>query len=150
MRIGLVSDTHGLLRPQVLDWLRGSDHIVHAGDICAPEILAQLQAVAPLTAVRGNNDHGPWAEALRERELLELQGVRIVVVHDIADLKRAPLPAGVRVVVTGHSHKPLVEERAGVLYVNPGSAGPRRFPLPIAAGELRLDGGRVSAATRTF
>lgn len=150
MRIGLVSDTHGLLRPEVLDWLRGSDHIVHAGDICAAEILEQLAALAPLTAVRGNNDHGPWAERLREREVLDVDGVCIFVVHDLADLKREPPPADARVVVSGHSHKPLVQERAGVLYVNPGSAGPRRFTLPIAAGELRLDGGRVSAATRTF
>lgn len=150
MRVGLVSDTHGLLRPEVLEWLRGSDRIVHAGDICAAEILAQLAALAPVTAVRGNNDHGPWAERLREREVLELAGVRIFVVHDLADLKRTPAPAGTRVVVSGHSHKPLVEERAGVLYVNPGSAGPRRFTLPIAAGELRLEQGRVSAATATF
>lgn len=150
MRIGLISDTHGLLRPEVLDWLRGSDRIVHAGDICAPDVLEQLAALAPLTAVRGNNDHGPWADKLREREVLEVQGVRIFVVHDLADLKRAAPPAGIRVVVSGHSHKPLVQEREGVLYVNPGSAGPRRFTLPIAAGELRLDQGRVSATTVTF
>lgn len=149
-RIGLVSDTHGLLRPEVLAYLRGSDRILHAGDICAPEILEQLAALAPLTAVRGNNDQGAWAAALREREVVQVDEVRILVVHDLADLKREPLPAGVHCVVSGHSHKPLVEQRAGVLFVNPGSAGPRRFTLPISAGELRVDGGAVSAATVTF
>lgn len=147
-RVGLVSDTHGLLRPEVLDFLRGSDHIIHAGDICAPELLEQLRQLAPLTAVRGNNDVGPWAEALRERETLQVEGVRIHVIHDLAQLE-AP-PAGVQVVVSGHSHKPLVDERQGTLWVNPGSAGPRRFKLPIGAGELRVDGCAVSARLVTF
>jgi putative phosphoesterase len=146
-RIGLVSDTHNLLRPEVLAYLRGSDHILHAGDICGPEVLAALAALAPLTAVRGNNDQGPWAEALRDTETVQLAGIAVHVVHD---LKQLALPAGVRVVVCGHSHRPRVEERAGVLYVNPGSAGPRRFKLPISAGELRIVDGVVTAALASF
>ena len=150
LRVGLVSDTHDLLRPEVLAYLRGSDHIIHAGDICGEAVLQALGALAPLTAVKGNNDRGAWAARLRERERVQLGGVAILVVHDIADLNRAPDTGGARVVVHGHSHKPLVEERAGVLYVNPGSAGPRRFKLPIAAGELRVQDGRVSAAIMQF
>jgi uncharacterized protein len=142
LRIGLLSDTHNLLRPEVLDWLRGADHIVHAGDICGEAVLAALRELAPLTAVRGNNDRGPWAEGLQSSETVRFGAVAVHVVHDLKDLV---LPAGVRVVVTGHSHKPVVEERAGVLYVNPGSAGPRRFKLPISAGELRVAGEAVSA-----
>lgn len=150
MRIGLVSDTHDLLRPEVLAYLQGSDHIIHAGDICGEAVLQELARIAPLTAVRGNNDRGPWAQQLRERELLQLGGATILVVHDIADLRRAPADDSAAVVVTGHSHQPRVEERAGVLYVNPGSAGPRRFKLPISAGELLVEGGRVTARLATF
>ena len=142
LRIGLVSDTHNLLRPEVLDWLRGADYILHAGDICGEAVLAALRALAPLTAVRGNNDQGGWAAQLHASETVRFGEVAVHVVHDLKDLV---LPAGVRVAVTGHSHKPVVEERAGVLYVNPGSAGPRRFKLPISAGELRIAGGAVSA-----
>ena len=141
-RIGLVSDTHDLLRPEVLDFLRGSDHIVHAGDICDESVLQALAALAPLTAVRGNNDRGAWAARLPEAETVQLAGVKLHVVHD---LKELALPVGARVVVSGHSHQPRVEERDGVLYVNPGSAGPRRFRLPISAGELRVAAGQVSA-----
>ncbi len=150
MRIGLLSDTHGLVRPEVLAWLRGSDHIVHAGDIVRPDILAQLAALAPLTAVRGNNDHGDWAERLPQAATLRLGGVCLHVVHDIAQLAIDPEAAGVQVVVSGHSHQPAVARRGPVLYVNPGSAGPRRFRLPIAAGELLLDGGAVSAHIMRF
>jgi putative phosphoesterase len=146
-RIGLVSDTHNLLRPEVLEYLRGSDHIVHAGDICGPEVLQALAALAPLTAVRGNNDKGPWANNLHETETVLLASVTVHVVHDLKELVLAP---GVRVVVTGHSHQPRVEERGGVLYVNPGSAGPRRFKLPISAGELRVSGGAVTAQIASF
>jgi putative phosphoesterase len=145
MRIGLISDTHGLLRDEALDWLRGSDHIVHAGDIMGAEILRKLGEIAPLTAVRGNNDHGPWAEKVPETAVLEAGGISIFVIHDLAQLAVDPKKAGHRVVVAGHSHKPHVEEREGVLYVNPGSAGPRRFTLPISAGELRIQGGQASA-----
>lgn len=143
LRIGLISDTHGLLRPQALAWLAGSDHIVHAGDICAPELLDALRALAPLTAVRGNNDQGAWAQSLPASVTLELGGVRLHVLHDLKQLAIDPLVKGVQVVVSGHSHRPLIEERAGVLYVNPGSAGRRRFSLPIACGELRIEAGRV-------
>ncbi len=148
-RIGLLSDTHGLLRPEALDFLRGSDHIVHAGDICDPAILDQLAALAPLTAVRGNNDHGPWAERLAETAIVDIAGVRLCVLHDIAQLRLDPA-AGVQVVVTGHSHKPRIAREAGVLYVNPGSCGPRRFTLPIAAAELLVDGAAVTARIMEF
>jgi hypothetical protein len=143
LRIGLVSDTHDLLRPEVLDFLRGSDHIVHAGDICGDQVLQALSELAPVTAVRGNNDQGAWAQRLRPTETLRLGGITLHVIHD---LKELALPAaGVRVVVSGHSHQPKVAERDGVLYVNPGSAGPRRFRLPISAGELRIAGTAVTA-----
>ncbi len=147
MRIGLISDTHDLVRPEALAFLRGCDHIVHAGDICGPAVLEALAAIAPVTAVRGNNDLGAWADRLQERETLVLGGVPILVLHDVAGLARRPAPADVRVVVFGHSHKPAVDDRGGVLHVNPGSAGPRRFTLPISIGELVFDGGAVSART---
>jgi len=147
VRVGLVSDTHNLLRPEVLAYLRGSDHIVHAGDICGEAVLQALAQLAPLTAVRGNNDQGAWAQRLPQATTVEIAGIAIHVVHDLNDLA---LPRGSRVVVSGHSHKPKVEEREGVLYVNPGSAGPRRFKLPISAAELRIAQGRVSAQLMTF
>ena len=147
LRIGLLSDTHGLLRPQVREFLRGSDHILHGGDICGPEVLAGLRELAPVTAVRGNNDHGPWAEALAAAETVHFEGVAVHIVHDVNDLIA---PAGARVIITGHSHKPRVEERAGVLHVNPGSAGPRRFSLPISAGELRIAGTQGAARLVQF
>jgi uncharacterized protein len=150
LRIGLVSDTHDVLRPEVLAWLRGSDHILHAGDICGEAVLQELARIAPLTAVRGNNDRGAWAEHLREHEVVRLGGATILIVHDIADLGRAPDAGAADAVITGHSHKPLVEERDGVLYVNPGSAGPRRFRLPISAGELIVEQGRVTARLMQF
>ena len=146
-RIGLVSDTHNLLRPEVLAFLRGSDHIVHAGDICGPEVIAALAQLAPLTVVRGNNDRGHWAQDIPEATTVQLAGVSLHVVHDIAGLV---LPGEARVVVSGHSHRPRVEERDGVLYVNPGSAGPRRFKLPISAGELLVEGGAVTPRLVTF
>lgn len=149
-RLGLISDTHGLLRPQVLEWLRGSDLILHAGDICDAAVLEQLGQLAPVTAVRGNNDWGPWADRLHEGELLTIGQVAVFVVHDLADLGRHAKARAARVVVSGHSHKPLVREEGGVLFVNPGSAGPRRFKLPIAAGELLIEGDQVSARVTEF
>ena len=137
--IGLISDTHDLVRPEALAWLSGVDAIVHAGDICSPEVLQALAEIAPVTAVRGNNDRGAWAHALPEATTLTLGGIRIHVVHDIADLRLDPLACAVRVVVTGHSHKPSVLTREGILFVNPGSAGPRRFTLPVSAGKLFID-----------
>jgi len=149
-RIGLIADTHGLLRPQALDFLRGSAHIIHAGDIVDPDTLDRLAELAPLTSVRGNNDHGAWAQALPESVTLSLGGVAIHVIHDIKDLAIDPRAAGVRVVIAGHSHKPSVEERDGVLYVNPGSAGRRRFTLPISIGELVIEDGRVAVRLDTL
>ena len=145
LRIGLISDTHGLLRPQAVAALRGCDFIVHGGDIGNAGILDALRAMAPLTVVRGNNDREPWAEGIAETELVAFGGVHLYAVHDLAQLDIDPAAAGVRVVVSGHSHKPTIEERGGVLYVNPGSAGPRRFTLPIAVAELLIDGDAVSA-----
>lgn len=150
MRIGLISDTHGLLRPQALDFLRGSDHILHAGDIVGAAILDQLAGLAPLTAVRGNNDHGDWAQALPESVTLTLGGIVIHMLHDLKELAIDPAAEGVRVVVTGHSHKPACEERDGVLYVNPGAAGRRRFTLPVSVGELLVDDGRVDVRLVTL
>ncbi|MDR6424666.1 putative phosphoesterase [Variovorax paradoxus] len=142
-RVGLISDTHGLLRPEAVAALQGSDFIVHGGDIGDAGILEALAAIAPLTVVRGNNDREPWAERIPETALLNAGGVLVHAIHDLSRLAAAP--AGVRVVVSGHSHKPKIEERGGVLYVNPGSAGPRRFKLPIAMAELIVDGDAVSA-----
>jgi putative phosphoesterase len=136
IRIGLISDTHGLLRPEAVRFLRGADFIIHAGDIGDPGILAGLAALAPVTAVRGNNDRGDWARAVPETDVLQVGSTFIYVLHDLAELDLDPAAAGFRAVVCGHSHKPKLERRDGVLYVNPGSAGPRRFTLPIAAGEL--------------
>lgn len=145
LRIGLLSDTHGLLRPEAQAFLRAADRIIHAGDVCDPGILEVLAAMAPLTAVRGNCDRGSWASGLKETELLESGGIRILIVHDLASLRG--VPPGIRVVVSGHSHQPRVEEREGVLFVNPGSAGPRRFKLPVSAGELGITDGTVRART---
>ena len=144
-RVGLISDTHGLLRAQAVAALRGCDHIVHGGDSGDPGILDALRELAPLTVVRGNNDREAWADGIAETELVELDGVQLYAIHDLSQLGIDPAAVGVRVVVSGHSHKPKIEERGGVLYVNPGSAGPRRFRLPIAVAELRIDGGAVTA-----
>lgn len=144
-RVGLISDTHGLLRLEALAFLRGSDFIVHAGDIGDAAVLEELRRLAPLTAVRGNNDKGPWAKSLAETAVLEVGEVSIYVLHDLAELDLDPVAAGFRVVVSGHSHHPSVEDRDGVLYVNPGSSGPRRFKLPIAVAELQVAGSSVKA-----
>lgn len=149
-RIGLISDTHNLVRPEALDWLAGCDAIIHAGDICNRAVLDALAPVAPLTVVRGNNDTGEWAESIPLHAMIEVQQVKIFVVHDIADVPRDLWDAGVRVVVTGHSHKPLIVERDGVLFVNPGSAGPRRFKLPVSVGMLVVDGASVEAVLHTL
>jgi putative phosphoesterase len=144
--IGLISDTHGLVRPEALAALRGSDHILHAGDIGSAAVLEALRAVAPVTAVRGNNDRGEWAAALPESEAVELGGVWLYLLHDLHGLDLDPAAAGFAAVITGHSHKPLVETRRGTLYINPGSAGPRRFKLPVAVARLRIEpGGHVDA-----
>ena len=150
LTIGLISDTHGKLRPGALAALHGSDAIIHAGDIGDPAILAELSRLAPVTAVRGNIDRGAWASAIPATAVLEIGAVLIYVLHNIAELDRDPLTAGFRVVVSGHSHRPARREQDGVLFVNPGSAGPRRFTLPIACGRLRVSGARVTAEVITL
>lgn len=142
--IGVVSDTHGLLRPQAVEALRGSDRILHAGDVGAPEILEALKQIAPVIAIRGNVDTAPWATTLPLTEVLEVGGVSIYMLHDLAQLDLKPQAARFRVVVYGHSHKPKIEERNGVLYFNPGSAGPRRFSLPVSVGKLTVTAGQVN------
>ena len=137
--IGLISDTHGLLRPEALRALEGSDLIVHAGDVGDPEILEELKTLAPVFAVRGNVDTDPWARSLPETEVVEAGPVTIYVLHDVQALDLDPAAAGFQMVVSGHSHKPAHTERGGVLFVNPGSAGPRRFQLPVTLALLRLD-----------
>ena len=133
------------MRPQALELLAGSDHIIHAGDICEPAVIDALSQIAPVTAVRGNNDRGPWAVALREREVFEAENALIYVIHDLAELDVNPVAAGLHAVISGHSHKPKAEWRSGVLYVNPGSAGPRRFKLPISVGRLTVVDNQLSA-----
>jgi uncharacterized protein len=138
--IGVISDTHGLMRPQALDALRGCDLIIHAGDVGSPEVLDALRAIAPTIAVRGNVDAGAWAASLPTTELVEAGEVLIHVLHDVSELDFDPGEAGFAAVVFGHSHKPLIDRRKGVLFLNPGSAGPRRFKLPIAVGRIGLRG----------
>lgn len=143
--LGVISDTHDLLRPEAVDALRGSDRILHAGDIGASEILEVLAKIAPVTAVRGNVDTASWACALPETEIVEAGGVSIYVLHDRGQLDLKPEAAGFRVVVYGHSHQPKMEEKNGVLYFNPGSARPRRFRLPVSVGRLTIAAGKVQA-----
>jgi uncharacterized protein len=143
--LGVISDTHGLLRPEAIRALRGSDRILHAGDIGAPEILDALAQIAPVAAVRGNVDTEHWARALPETEVVEAGGVSIYMLHDLGQLDLKPQAAGFRVVIYGHSHQPKIEERNGVLYFNPGSAGPRRFKLPVSVGKLMIKAGKVQA-----
>ena len=137
-RVGVISDTHGLLRPEAVAALQGCGQIIHAGDIGSPEILQQLAQIAPLHVVRGNNDQdAPWAEQVPDHLMLEVDGWRTLVVHDIADVP-ALLDTSTRLVITGHSHKPLIEWRGATLYVNPGSAGRRRFTLPVTLAVLEV------------
>lgn len=144
-RIGLISDTHNLVRPEILHYLAGCDAIIHAGDICNQAVLDALAQIAPVTAVRGNNDIDEPVASLPVHVKLTVQQVTILVVHDIADVGHDPRSEGIGVVVTGHSHKPAISERDGVLFVNPGSAGPRRFKLPISVGMLVIEGSHASA-----
>lgn len=141
--IGVISDTHGLLRPEALKALRGSQHILHVGDVGDSEILDKLATIAPVTAVRGNVDKAAWARKLPETEVLEIGGISIYVLHDIAQLDLKPEAAGFKAVIYGHSHVPKQETRSGVLYFNPGSAGPRRFKLPICVGRLVVERSEV-------
>lgn len=143
LTIGVISDTHGLLRPEALSALQGSDYIVHAGDVGDPAILERLSGIAPVTAVRGNVDRDAWAATLPATALLDVGGVSIYVLHDIGTLDLAPEAAGFHVVISGHSHRPGCEEAHGVILFNPGSAGPRRFRLPVSVGQLLIAGGAV-------
>ena len=149
-RIGVISDTHGLLRPEAVEALRDVDRIVHAGDVGSPDVLRGLETIAPVTAVRGNNDHGPWAAKLPLTDVLDVGDVLLYVIHDVKELDLDPRAAGLAAVIAGHSHRPLAEAREGVLFFNPGSAGPRRFRLPVSVGRLTLDGGRVVGELRTL
>jgi uncharacterized protein len=137
--LGVISDTHGLLRPEAVEALRGVDRILHAGDVGAAEILKELGMLAPVTAVRGNVDSGSWARKLPLSEVVEVDGVSIYMLHILEKLDLKPEGAGFRVVVYGHSHVSKIEEKNGVLYFNPGSAGPRRFKLPVTAGRLIVE-----------
>lgn len=150
LRVGLVSDTHGLLRPEARTFASGCDYIIHGGDIGSAAILDQLSAMAPLIAVKGNNDRQSWAAHLPETEMIRVAGVFIYVIHDISQLDIDPRAAGVHVIVSGHSHKPLIEQRDGILFINPGSCGPRRFKLPISVGEILVEGTKVKARTLEF
>lgn len=150
MRIGLIADTHNLLRPEALAALQGVDHLIHAGDIGGPHILEQLQRIAPLSVVRGNNDQESWADDIPEYLTLSFGAITLHVLHDLKQLEVDPAAQGIDVVIAGHSHKPLHEERNGVLYLNPGSAGPRRFKLPIGVGILHIEGRQVRAELITL
>jgi putative phosphoesterase len=143
--IGVISDTHGLLRPEALQALRGSDLIIHAGDVGDPKILDELRAIAPVKAVRGNIDTGEWAMSLPEYEVIEREGVSIYVLHDVNQLDLDPVAAGLQAIISGHSHKPAIHTQAGVLYLNPGSAGPRRFKLPITVARLHIIDRKLTA-----
>jgi uncharacterized protein len=143
MIIGVISDTHGLLRPDAEERLAGVDHIVHAGDIGSPEIIPRLRAIAPTTAIRGNIDRQDWARELPDRDAVTLAGRSIHVLHDLGDLTLDPVASGFDIVISGHSHRPRVETIDGVLYLNPGSAGPRRFRLPVTLATVELSGDAI-------
>ncbi|MFL6429299.1 MAG: metallophosphoesterase family protein [Acidobacteriaceae bacterium] len=145
MRIGIISDTHGLLRPEAISALQGAEHILHAGDVGDPAILDALRAIAPVTAIRGNIDEGGPCSHLPPTELIELNGRSIYMLHDVKKLDLNPEAAGISAVIFGHSHKPLVEQRRGVLFLNPGSAGPRRFELPVTIAWLHVGANGVTA-----
>jgi putative phosphoesterase len=145
-RIGVIADTHGLLRPEAVAFLEGCSHIIHAGDIGGPGVLDKLASLAPVTAVRGNNDAGEWARRLHERETLRVAGVNIHVIHDLGQMHLDAERSSVQVVISGHSHKPAITQREDTLFLNPGSAGPRRFKLPVSIGELLVhEDGSVAA-----
>lgn len=150
IRIGLISDTHNLVRPEAKRALAGVNRILHAGDICGPEVLATLAEIAPVTAVRGNNDFGPWAASIPVTEAIEIGGVAIYMLHDLGELDLDPQAAGFQIVISGHSHRPLVERKVSVLFVNPGSAGPRRFKLPVSLAMLEIGKGGIEARLLTL
>ena len=144
MILGVISDTHGLLRPEAVELLRGSERIIHAGDIGSPEIIPDLEKIAPVTAIRGNVDTQTWARSFPETEVVELGGLHIYILHDVNALDLNLKAAGFAAVISGHSHRPKQENKDGVLYFNPGSAGPRRFNLPITVGRIEIAGGNLN------
>ena len=144
-RIGLISDTHGLIRPEALEALRGSDCLIHAGDIGKLEVLTALEAIAPIFAIKGNIDNQPWARRLPDTRKITLATTKIFVIHNVNELPFDAAARGIRVVISGHSHKPAIQTKNNVLFVNPGSAGPRRFKLPICVGRLIVNGQRIDA-----
>jgi len=143
--IGVISDTHGLLRPEAQEALKGVEVILHAGDIGKPQVLEGLRAIAPVVAIRGNNDKGQWAEAIPEHTAFEIGSISIYMLHDLKELDLDPATAGFQVVISGHSHRPSLQESRGVLFINPGSAGPRRFKLPVSVAHLHVVGDKVNA-----
>jgi putative phosphoesterase len=143
--IGVISDTHGLIRPEALEALQGADLIIHAGDIGAPEVLAALRSITEVAAIKGNNDRGPWARSIPDTAEVKAGRAAIFIIHNVHDLNFDPRAAGYRVVISGHSHAPSVKEKDGVVYLNPGSAGPRRFKLPIAVAKLIISGTSIEA-----
>jgi len=150
MRIGLISDTHGLVRQEALQALAGVERIIHAGDVGGADVVEALTRIAPVDVVRGNNDKDAWGRQLAPWLALEFDGVGVHVLHDLSEMDLDPAAAGFRVVITGHSHKPRVTERDGVLFVNPGSAGPRRFSLPVTLGYLDIEAGAARAEIRSL
>lgn len=145
MIVGVISDTHGLMRPEALELLRGSDHIIHAGDIGAAEIIPALEKIAPVTAIRGNVDRQPWARQFPETQIVELDSVSFYLLHDLHTLDLNPRAAGIAAVISGHSHQPIQEWKDGVLYFNPGSGGPKRFNLPITLGKIEIEKQNIKA-----
>ena len=143
--LGVISDTHGLMRPEAIAALKGVEMIIHAGDVGRPEVLEALRTVAPVVAVRGNNDTNDWARDLPETEVVECGHVMLYVLHDLHTLDLDPAATGFHAVISGHSHRPAMEKRGGVLFLNPGSAGPRRFKLPISLAHLSIQGGVLDA-----
>src|ERR1700722_14302426 len=150
MKIGLISDTHGLVRPEALQALAGVDRIIHAGDVGGAAVIEALSDIAPVDVVRGNNDKDPWGAKLPAWLALEFEVISVHVLHDVKEMDVDPAAAGFRVVIAGHSHKPVITERDGVLFVNPGSAGPRRFSLPVTVGFLRVEGGKAHAQIKSL
>jgi putative phosphoesterase len=137
-RIGIISDTHGLVRPEALAALRNSELIIHAGDIGSPDVLSALEKIAPVLAIRGNNDRDSWAKGLPDILFVQVNAIGVQVIHNLNELKIKPASTEFQVVISGHSHKPLVAAKDGILFINPGSAGPRRFKLPIAVARLKI------------
>ena len=143
--IGVISDTHGIIRPKAVQELKGSDRILHAGDIGSPDVLTTLQAIAPVVAVRGNTDSGRWTDGLRAVEIADISGLLFYILHDVSDIDLDPQAAGIHAVISGHSHRPIIAERNGILYLNPGSAGPRRFTLPVTLARIHISNGRLQS-----